>query len=254
MPLKPASIEHRVRQLRKLMRLLPSRGFRRGLRHGVAASVEHLELMRTIAPATVIDVGANIGQFSLLVRTLHPKTQIYAFEPLSRPAGKFERLFVGDLRTTLHRCAIGPRTLAGTAMNVSRADDSSSLLPVSDEQVHFVPGAKTVGTEVVSVSRLDEILDADGIAKPALLKLDVQGYELLALQGCGRLLDIIDFVYVEVSFMILYHGQAVADEVVRFLFAAGFSLAAVNNPVFDGAGHCMQADFLFSRTDQKLMR
>jgi Methyltransferase FkbM domain len=129
---------------------------------------------------------------------------------------------------------------------VSKDDDSSSLLPVSDEQVRFAAGAETVGTESVAVSRLDEILSAADIVRPALLKLDVQGYELLALQGCGQLLDVMDFIYAEVSFMTLYHGQALADEVVRLLFCKGFSLVAVNNPVFDRAGRCLQADFLFS--------
>jgi FkbM family methyltransferase len=238
-------IRNRLRQLRKLIQLLPSRGFRRGLLHGVAASVEHLELMRSIAPATLIDVGANVGQFSLLMRTLHPETRIYAFEPLLGPAAKFEKLFHGDALTTLRRCAIGPRTVDGTIMYVSKDDDSSSLLKVSDEQIRFAAGAKTVGTEPVAVSRLDEILCAADIIRPALLKLDVQGYELLALQGCGQLLDVVDFVYAEVSFMTLYHGQALADEVVHLLFSKGFSLAAVNNPVFDGVGRCMQADFLF---------
>ncbi len=242
-----ALIRNRLRQLRKLMRLLPSHGFRRGLLHGVAASVEHLELMKGIAPATLIDVGANVGQFSLLMRTLHPDTRIYAFEPLSRPAAVFEKLFHGDAQTTLRRCAIGPRTVDQTAMNVSKDDDSSSLLPVSEEQVRFAAGAETVGTESVAVSRLDEILSAADIVRPALLKLDVQGYELLALQGCGQLLDVMDFIYAEVSFVTLYHGQALADEVVRLLFCKGFSLVAVNNPVFDSAGRCLQSDFLFSR-------
>jgi hypothetical protein len=130
-------------------------------------------------------------------------------------------------------------------MYVSKDDDSSSLLPVSDEQVRFAAGAETVGTESVAVYRLDEVLSAADIVRPALLKLDVQGYELLALQGCGRLLGLVDFIYAEVSFTTLYHRQALADEVVLFLLNNGFSLAAVNNPVFDSAGRCLQADFLF---------
>jgi hypothetical protein len=67
--------------------------------------------------------------------------------------------------------------------------------------------------------------------------------------NCPRwsLLDVVDFVYVEVSFMPLYVGQALADDVVQFLFTHDFSLTAVNNPVFDDAGRCMQADFLLSR-------
>ena len=121
------------------------------------------------------------------------------------------------------------------------------MLPITEEQVRFATGTAVVGHEKVSVKRLDEILKADDLAAPALLKLDVQGYELPALIGCGQLLDAMDFVYVEVSFITLYSGQALADEIVKFLFARSFSLSAVNNPVFDNAGRCMQADFLFRR-------
>jgi FkbM family methyltransferase len=244
---KWAVVSNRLRQLRKLIRLLPSRGFRRGLRYGVAASVEHHALMKGIRLATLLDVGANVGQFSLLIRTMHPDVRIYAFEPLSRAANRFASLFAGDARTTLHRCAIGAESVVSTMMYVSDDDDSSSLLPVTDAQVHFAAGAKTVGAEQVEVRRLDEIVSAADVVRPALLKLDVQGYELPALQGCGPLLDVMDFVYVEVSFMPLYAGQALVDEVVQFLFTHNFSLTAVNNPVFDDAGRCMQADFLLSR-------
>ena len=94
---KWAFASKRLRQLRKLIRILPSQGFRRGLRYGVAASMENHTLMKSIRPATLIDVGANVGQFSLLIRTLYPDAYIHAFEPLSRPAGRFARLFKGIL-------------------------------------------------------------------------------------------------------------------------------------------------------------
>src|SRR5215213_874376 len=115
-------IADRVRQFRKLMRLLPSQGFRRGLQYGVAAAVEHLSVVRGIELSTLIDVGANRGQFSLLVRTLHPGVKIYAFEPLSRPAAKFMSVFRGDPRTILHQCAIGDQSTTSATMFVSHED------------------------------------------------------------------------------------------------------------------------------------
>lgn len=239
-------LQRRLRQFHKAMKLLPTRGFRRGLRHGVAAAVEHHTLLKGMALGTLVDVGANVGQFSLLARTLHSNVRIHAFEPLSRPAEKFAHLFGEDSRTTLYRCAIGPEAVVGS-MYVSARDDSSSLLPITEEQVRFAAGTAMVGTEQVTVKRLDDILAVTDIVGPAMLKLDVQGFELSALQGCGRLLDVMDFVYVEVSFITLYSGQALADEIVQFLLARGFTLAGVNNPVFDRAGRCVQSDFLFSR-------
>jgi Methyltransferase FkbM domain len=137
-------------------------------------------------------------------------------------------------------------------MNVAQADDNSSLLPVADEMVGWSAGARTVANETVALRRLDEVLNAEDIVRPALLKLDVQGHEMPALQGCGTLLDLIDLVLVEVSFLPLYHGQALADEIVQFLFARHFSMAGVSDPAFDAQGRCLQADFLFSRAGEGL--
>ena len=234
------SIGRRYRQFRKLMRLLQSHSFRRGLRHGVAASVEHVSLMRDIRVATLIDVGANIGQFSLLTRAFHPDVQIIALEPQLRPAERYRRLFDGDPRTILHPYAIGPKSVVGT-MFVGHRDDGSSLLPNSQ-------ASENVTTEQVEVRRLDEVLNITDIVRPAILKLDVQGYELSVLKSCGSLLDIMDFIYVEVSFRPFYVGQALAGEVVGFLSAQGFSLAGVHNPECDRAGRVEGADFLFVRT------
>jgi hypothetical protein len=77
--MSPVFSPARLQQLGKLMRIMSSGGFRRGLLHNVAASTEHYTLIRGIRLNTLIDVGANTGQFSLLIRTLHPHTRIFAF-------------------------------------------------------------------------------------------------------------------------------------------------------------------------------
>ena len=226
------------------MKLLPHRPFREALREGVAAAIEHREILSSLFPATVVDLGANTGQFSLLARALFPDARIHAFEPLRRPAEKFARVFAGSRLITLHLCAIGPEESSAT-MNVSGAIDSSSLLPITAMQANFAPGTGAVGVEQVTVRRLDSVLKPSDIKPPALLKLDVQGYELPALQGCGELLKLFAWVYVEVSFIELYGGQALAPEIIHFLESRGFVLTGVANPSFLDDGTCVQADFLF---------
>lgn len=243
-----STLRRRPAQFRKLMRILMSPGLRRGLRFKVAAAVEHRALIKGLDFNTLLDVGANVGQFSLLARTLHPNACIHAFEPLSAPAATFQKLFAGNRRITLHRFAISAAP-ATSDMYVARHNDSSSLLPATETQIGFAPGAAPKGVETVHVRRLDQCVDPAQITRPALLKLDVQGSELNALQGCGDLLAVIDYVYVEVSFVALYSGQGLVDEIVAFLLGRGFSLAAANNPVLDGSGRCLQADFLFKRRD-----
>ena len=76
---------------------------------------------------------------------------------------------------------------------------------------------------------------------PALLKFDVQGFELAALAGCAALLDRFAAVYVECSFLPLYAGQPLADEVLAHLRDQGFGLRGVFNLTHDRSGRAVQA-------------
>jgi FkbM family methyltransferase len=232
----------------KLMRLLADRNLRRGLCRGVAAAIEHEACLRSLPVASVVDVGANNGQFSLLVRRLLPGVPIHAFEPLAGPATRYEALFGRDERIRLHRVAAGEAP-AQVPMNVSQRVDSSSLLPISAIQERVFPGTGQAGVEIVEVRRGDDVLAAEALPRPCLIKLDVQGFELSALKGLQRTLERADYVYVEVSFVELYEGQALADEIVGWLARRGFALAGVYNLSVDERGVSIQADALFARRD-----
>lgn len=79
-----------------------------------------------------------------------------------------------------------------------------------------------------------------------MLKLDVQGFELQALEGCKSLIGNFDYVYCECSFVELYKNQKLAGEVVEYLSRLGFGLMGVYNPMYDRDGNCIQADLMFS--------
>jgi len=235
-----------VRKGAKLARLLTRSTFRRGLRFGVAASIESLAALKTTTVRTVIDVGANVGQFSLLMTELNPEAAIHAFEPLPASALVFERLFADRPRVHLDRLAIGDED--GTAtLRVSRRPDNSSLLPTAPAQLRFAPGTETATTLEVEVRRLDGLIDPETIVRPALLKLDVQGGELAALRGAERLLGVVDHVYVEVSFFAFYEGQPTADRILAHLMARGFGLSGLGGIARLPDGRIAQTDLLMSR-------
>lgn len=215
------------------------------LRSRVAASTEHDRILAGLSLDTVVDIGANRGQFALCIRRLYPAAQIFSFEPLRKPANRFSQTFAGDERVRLFNAAIGA-TSASASMHVSRWDVSSSLLPIAQAQLDNFPLTTEVREETVSVAPLSTYLNADSIGPRALLKLDVQGSELAALQGCADLLPRFKFVYVEASFIELYVGQALATEVVAYLLARDFKLTCVANLEVGRSTRPIQADFLFS--------
>jgi FkbM family methyltransferase len=215
------------------------------MRTGVFASTEHDRVIDELDLGTVIDIGANRGQFALCVRRLYPRAKIFSFEPLQKPADKYRRVFAKDSRVRLFNKAIAPEA-GSAAMHVSRWDVSSSLLPFAQAQHDNFPFTEESRRETVSIATLSDCIDRNLIEGTALIKLDVQGYELAALQGCEDLLTRFKYVYVEASFIELYVGQALATEVIAYLFARGFKLICVANLSRGHARRPVQGDFLFS--------
>lgn len=215
------------------------------LRYRVLAGAEHRHVLQHDLNV-VVDIGANRGQFSLAARQWAPRARVISFEPLPLPAAIFRQVFAYDPAVLLHEVAVGAHENHAT-MHVSARDDSSSLLPIASLQSEIFPGTAEVSTIEVRVAPLNVFLRADDLVAPAMLKLDVQGYELDALRGCESLLHCFDRVYCECSFVELYSRQALASEVINWLSVRGFILRGIFNPAYDALGQPVQADFLFMR-------
>jgi FkbM family methyltransferase len=221
------------------------------LRYGVAAGVEHLPALQTLAALgvnTVVDIGANRGQFALAARASFPQAVLHSFEPLAEPAECFAKVFKNDSRTTLHTVAIG-NAEEETNIHVSKSDDSSSMLPISALQSTLFKNTEEKETRHVAVKPLGRILSADDIGNTALLKIDVQGFEKQVIDGTGSLVQRFAAVYVECSFMELYTGQVLAGDIIALLGDQGFCLRGVYNMSYDTNGTAVQGDFLFLHSD-----
>lgn len=222
----------------------------KALKLGVAAGIEHLPVLNLLDCKTVVDVGSNRGQFALVAKFCFPKAKIISFEPLLKPSELFSKIFFSDKNVTLYNAAIGSENTSHK-MYVSAHDDSSSLLPISSLQRRIFPGTEEVDIVTVQVAPMDFFLNKNDIVAPAILKLDVQGYELEVLEGCSVVLNEFTYIYVECSFVELYEGQAFASEVIDFLYKKYFSLDGVYNMYYDDNGRAIQADFLFKKANAR---
>lgn len=234
-------------RLRKLAAIAARRRYRQAFAsHGVAPAIEHERILERLDFDFVADVGANRGQFSLVCRRLKPGARIVAFEPLPEPARIYREVFDGDDQVRLHQCALAP-VRGEMAMHVSGRDDSSSLLPISSIQTDNFPGTEAVATLRVPTGPLSDFLTAEDLRARNLLKIDVQGYELEVLKSAEMLLPRFRWIYAECSFVPLYEGQALADDVTLWLKDRGFDLVRRVNPTFGRDGGLLQMDFLFER-------
>lgn len=238
-------------RLRKLGRAMadPRLGLL-ALRWGVFPSLDHDGLDMT-PYRTLIDVGANRGQFAVWALTSSPGLEVVAIEPGGDAFNVLRcvlKRFPGRV-TTLN--AAVSSTAGSALLHVARGNDNSSLMMPSTVQVGLAPESSIVGSEVVKVIRLDEVL-RDDLARPMFVKIDVQGSELKVLESMGQRLASVDAVYVELSLCRLYEGGALADDVCQCLAANNFVLSELRNPT-TVRRNVVQCDALFVRRSRSVV-
>jgi FkbM family methyltransferase len=220
--------------------------FWRALRHGVAASIEHDDVPLPRGLKTILDVGANRGQFMVYASHRFPLAAIECFEPI--PAARAKLEVVRPPGRTINVRSVALASTNGRAdFHIAAADDSSSLYSASDTQLEMFPSSRERAVIDVETARLDDVLGPDAVSRPSLLKIDVQGGELDVLLGAERTLKQIDYVLAECSFVELYAGQPLGEEVVRFLEAHGFGFVGFYSETVSAGGETIQADGLFRR-------
>lgn len=125
-----------------------------------------------------VDVGANVGALTLaMARSVAPEGRVIAIEPTPRTAALLRRTSAMsgfDDIIQVEECAAGQAN-GKALLSIAATSGHNSLLPLE----------KTVGSVEVQVRALDEMLP-DG-ALPALVKIDVEGYELEVWRGMERL-------------------------------------------------------------------
>jgi FkbM family methyltransferase len=236
-----------VRPLKKrLLRELDRRGYELvagPFAKRVARMIDHLGI------DTVIDGGANIGQYAQGLRAAGYTGRIVSLEPLSSAYARLSAAASADPRWTAERTALSDRP-GEITMNVSANSVSSSALPMLAAHSDVAPTSAYVGTESASATTVDalvERLDLD----PArtLLKLDVQGYENTVLDGASQTIGAFCAAQIELSYVPLYAGQWLAPQTVSFFEAHGYELWMLDPAVmFDPVtGRTLQCDGVFAR-------
>jgi FkbM family methyltransferase len=217
------------------------------LRHGVAPSMDQAAMLRELDFDLLVDAGANKGQFTLMATHVRPTVGVHAYEPHPGEAKTFRAIHGRNPKVVLHEMALGEEEDTADLI-ISKRTDSSSLLPAAQTLSDLFSGTEPSGeTCTVRVAPLDAFPLHWQSASKALLKIDVQGYELSVLKGARQALKHCAYVYVESSDIVLYEGQALFDEVRAFLEGEGFALKSRSHEdIIDGK--LIQADYLFERS------
>jgi FkbM family methyltransferase len=203
-----------------LGRGIPLRSFVAARPFSIASLRLHLQI-RQICPnlKTIIDAGANVGQFARAATLTFPAAKILSIEPLPAVAAKLRKNLADCDRHVVYEACVGERD-GSVKFNENAYSQASSILEICKNSGK---GGESVTNRIeVTMVRLDTLLAAEKIERPCLLKLDLQGYELSALKGAVGLLAHIDYLLVETAFREMYSEEPIFRDIEGFLGGYGF--------------------------------
>jgi FkbM family methyltransferase len=198
-------------------------------KHPTLAS--HLaELFRRQGISTVIDVGANVGQYGLLLREIGFRGQIFSFEPVAANYEVLRQLAGRDGNWIVSQQALAAEAGEMT-INVTASSDLTSFhVPNEHAAAHFKDSIAVTRKETVPVSTLNAFFEqyAERLDKEKLfLKLDTQGFDLEVVKGGQYALPRVSGLQVELSFLPLYQGAPHYLDALRIYESHGFHVTGL---------------------------
>jgi FkbM family methyltransferase len=197
---------------------------------------------------TILDIGANEGQFSWRMRRLFPAAQIYAFEPLPvalAPLNRWAQRQRGQVQVLA--VALGETREEIEMQQHLYFSASSSMLPTTSlgEAVYPIM-TKQQAVAVVQMPLDEAIAQLPPLPPGALLiKLDVQGYEDRVIRGGEQTFRRATACIVEISLDTLYDGQATFQQIFDLLSRLGYRYSGNFDQMQAKDGHVIYLNALF---------
>lgn len=178
----------------------------------------------------VIDVGAHVGEYGMLLRALGYTGRIASFEPTHAAFTQLSLRARSDPNWRVYPAALGTSSSVAE-INVTSASNFSSFRNSSSfGQSLFEAELTTTAIEHVQVRRLDDVF-ADvvaGVSNPRVyLKLDTQGWDLEVLAGAAGCLDRVVAAQSEMSVRPIYEGMPSQHDAIAAFGTAGFDVVGM---------------------------
>jgi len=203
---------------------------------------------------TIIDCGANKGQFAKLSSDLFPSAKLFCFEPIEEA---FEELNLWaktqNKRVHCFKLALGDEEGEIEMHQHDEHSQSSSILTTTSHAHQIYPQTKKQSIHTVRLSTLDNVLSSylSEMSQNILLKLDVQGYEDRVLAGGVGILKKASACILEVSNDSLYVGQADFYQLTSFLYEMNYIYAGNLDQIYGPDGRVIFFDALYIKKDAR---
>jgi FkbM family methyltransferase len=174
------------------------------------------QLIGSEIPSAVLDVGANIGEFSYYAnRKFKEEVKIIAIEP--------DLLALECLRLNLNNTKIIIEPVA-----VSNKEGTQQFFlktATADSSLHD-PTGDSIKTKVM-LKKIDQLILKNRLKGPILIKMDTEGHEPEALEGMSKEIKKVKWVSIDTGPE--RSGNRTTDQVVKILSKYGFTQIKISN-------------------------
>jgi len=199
---------------------------------------------------TILDVGANSGQFARLAFEVGFGGVLVSFEAQE----SVHRELVKRAASRGGSWIVAPRAALGSGrgkieLNIAQNSVSSSILPMRSVHLEAAPQSRYVGKETVDLARLDDLATPlIPRARNIMMKVDTQGYERQVLEGATAILERTAAIQLELSLVPLYDGAPSFVELTGYVQQLGYELFSIVPGFRDRqSGRLLQIDGFFVR-------
>jgi len=199
----------------------------------------------------IIDAGASNGHISKRLLRNFPKAHVYAFEPNSLYADTLLQYAKDDSLFSPYFVALSDHEGTSDLQKTTSPGNTSLFTPGKYLKELDPHGTSVRSTEKVEVTTIDQWSIRNGNPAIQLMKFDIQGGELKALQGATRLLNNSTLlIYTEVLFNSLYDDGAIFSEIDLFLRKHGFVLHDIYKPKYDSNGLLLWGNAIYLHAEK----
>jgi FkbM family methyltransferase len=146
--------------------------------------------------ATIFDVGANKGQYAMMVlKKAKPPFQLYSFEPQKSAFANLKNITAVPHFKPFN-IGLGSEKKQETLYNQIEGSGFASVVATSHDHV----AEELVRKETIDLSTIDIFCEEQGIKTIDLLKIDVEGYEIEVLKGAKTMIANGNIPYIQFEF------------------------------------------------------
>lgn len=206
-------------------------------------------LMSTKGITSLIDIGANRGQFAERVRRLGYKGDLLCIEPIASLQKDLTRIKNKYPRTQIITGVAVSNKVGSQKFNISKNSVSSSLNKITDRHINSASNSANISTQDVELVTLPTLISSFSGDEAVAVKIDVQGHENVIVEDIKTYgLKAIKIIQVELSKTQLYEGSSVDKELIPVLEELGFTLFSLGCGFSDAiTGEMLQYDAIYVR-------